>query len=64
LQINYRARKCYEKVGFVKYKESYDRYEEQEYLLVDDEYKKFNEMIYKDGVIYTKYHYMMSYNEL
>lgn len=62
--FNYRARKCYEKVGFVKYKESYDEYEEQEYLLVDDEYKKFNEMIYKDGVIYTKYYYMIFYNEL
>jgi len=60
--FNKRAKRAYEKVGFSVYKESYEVYEEQEFLLKENNYTLFDEMIYKKGEIYTKYYYMF-YNK-
>jgi len=57
--FNIRARKCYLKVGFKEISDEFSKYEEQEYLLEDFKYLDFNDMIYKKGVIYTKYHKMI-----
>lgn len=56
--FNKRAKHTYEKVGFKVYKEDFEVYEEQSYLLIDERYKAFPEMVYKNGRIYTKYYYM------
>lgn len=60
--FNERARRAYEKVGFKIYKEAYEVYEEQEFLLANDDHTLFNEMIFKKGKVYTKYYYMF-YNK-
>jgi len=60
--FNKRAKRTYEKVGFKIYKESYEVYEEQEYLLKNDNYTLFDEMIFKKDEVYTKYYYMI-YNK-
>jgi len=57
--FNKRAKRAYEKVGFKIYKESYEVYEEQEYLLKNNNYTLFDEMIFKKGEVYTKYYYMI-----
>ena len=51
--FNLRAKKCYEKVGFQEYKKVYEKYEDQDYLLKNDEYKKFDEIGYEKGIIYN-----------
>jgi len=56
--FNIRARKCYLKAGFKGVNEEYEEYEEQEYLINDSKYLNFDDMIYKNGIIYTKYHKM------
>jgi diamine N-acetyltransferase len=60
--FNKRAKRAYEKVGFKVYKESFEVYEEQEFLLENNYYTLFDEMILKKGQIYTKYYYM-DYNK-
>jgi RimJ/RimL family protein N-acetyltransferase len=60
--FNKRARRAYEKVGFKIYKESYEVYEEQEFLLKNNNYTLFDEMILKKDEVYTKYYYMF-YNK-
>jgi RimJ/RimL family protein N-acetyltransferase len=60
--FNKRARRAYEKVGFKIYKESYEVYEEQEFLLKNNNYTVFDEMILKKDEVYTKYYYMF-YNK-
>jgi len=60
--FNQRGKRAYEHVGFKIYKESYEAYEEQEFLLENENYTLFDEMIYKRGQIYTKYYYM-EYNK-
>jgi RimJ/RimL family protein N-acetyltransferase len=60
--FNKRARRAYEKVGFKIYKESYEVYEEQEFLLENKNYTLFDEMIFKKDEVYTKYYYMV-YNK-
>lgn len=57
--FNKRAKRAYEKVGFRIYKESYEIYEEQEFLLKDNNYTLFDEMVFKKDEVYTKYYYMV-----